>query len=60
MDVPVLNKGAPLYTVKLNVTGPEAAWVLSRRWHKLRGRVQGRSPAYAPAPEVGGELTLIE
>ena len=38
MDVPVLNKGAWLYTAKLNVTGPELAWVLEHRWHKLRGQ----------------------
>lgn len=38
MDVPVLNKGMYLYTVKLNVTGPEAGWVLAHQWHKLRGQ----------------------
>lgn len=38
MDIPVLNKGAHLYTAKLNVTPPEADWILERKWHKLRGQ----------------------
>ena len=38
MDVPVLNKGAHLYTAKVNVTRPEAEWILERKWHKLRGQ----------------------
>jgi hypothetical protein len=38
MDVPVLNKGAHLYTAKLNVTAHEAEDVLAHRWHKLRGQ----------------------
>ena len=42
MDIPVLNKGAYLYTVKLNVTGPEADWVMAHRWHKLKGQPWSR------------------
>ena len=38
MDVPVLNKGARLYTAKLNVYPPEAYWILEQKWHKLRGQ----------------------
>jgi hypothetical protein len=42
MDVPVLNKGTHLYTVKLNVTGPEVDWILKRKWHKLRGQPRSK------------------
>jgi len=42
MDVPVLNKGEHLYTVKLNVTWPEAGWILKHKWHKLRGQPRSR------------------
>ena len=42
MDVPVLNKGAYLYTVKLNVSPPEADWILERKWHKLRGQPRSK------------------
>jgi hypothetical protein len=38
MDIPVLNKGAYLYTVKLNVTAREAEDILIHRWHKLKGQ----------------------
>ena len=38
MDIPVLNKGYYLYTVKLNVTFEEAAWVSTFSWHKLKGQ----------------------
>jgi len=38
MDIPVLNKGAYLYTAKLNVTFQEADWILKHKWHKLRGQ----------------------
>ena len=38
MDVPVFNRGAHLYTVKLNVTGSEAFWILKQKWYKLRGQ----------------------
>lgn len=38
MDIPVLNKGAYLYMAKLNVTRPEADWILKHKWHKLRGQ----------------------
>ena len=46
MDVPVLNKGMYLYTVKLNVTGPEAGWVLAHQWHKLRGQPWSKFRGY--------------
>jgi hypothetical protein len=42
MDVPVLNKGTHLYTVKLNVTGSESDWILKRKWHKLRGQPKSK------------------
>ena len=42
MDVPVFNRGAYLYTAKLNVTPPEAAWILDQKWHKLRGQPWSR------------------
>jgi len=42
MDVPVLNRGAHLYTVKLNVTGTEAFWILNQKWHKLRGQPRSK------------------
>lgn len=42
MDVPVVNRGAYLYTAKLNVTGPEADWILKQKWHKLRGQPMSR------------------
>jgi len=38
MDIPVLNRGSYLYTVKLTVTSSEALWLLQYRWHKLRGQ----------------------
>jgi hypothetical protein len=43
MDIPVLNKGEYLYTVKLNVTFQEAVWILKHKWHKLRGQPWNKS-----------------
>jgi hypothetical protein len=38
MDIPVSNRGRYLYTVKLNVSFGEAAWILKQNWYKRRGQ----------------------
>jgi hypothetical protein len=46
MDVPVLNRGAYLYTAKLNVTRAEGDWILNQKWHKLKGQPWSKNFGY--------------
>lgn len=46
MDIPVLNKGFYLYSVKLNVTEHEAQWLLEYNWHKIHGQPKNPSLGY--------------
>ena len=46
MDVPVLNKGFYLYSVKINVTKIEYQWIIKHTWHKLRGQPRNYTLGY--------------
>jgi hypothetical protein len=42
MEVPVTNHGEVLYSVRVNVTPEEHAWILKHKWYKLKGQPVAR------------------